>query len=595
MLIFGITVTVALTIVILISIRVGRNALMERVSKHLISEAHNTAEIVDGRITMLFQFMENLAERPILRDQEASYSQKLEYLEKFIEKDTSIRILEINISELDGTCHAKNGSTFSVSEEITFINAIKGKNSISEPITSKSDGKLIIVLSVPIFDETGKSVTGVLNVVIDAFWFSELIKDIRVGETGFCYIIGQSGNYVALGKLSNFKYVEERFSTVEAAKTKPEFQSLAKIETTTLQPNAEGFGVYQWFDEVDVCGYTNMKNTGWGLIVFAPEKEFLGSIYNLRLLIIIAGFIILAISLIVIFGFSGTISKPITNISSALKSISEGNLNTQISDDTNSRDEIGVLSTSLANMLEQLRDIVAEINSNSENLSNASHQINNTSQQLSSGSNQQAASTEEASSTMEEMKANVNQNTSRSEFALLTSREVQQDILEVGKRASKSINSHGLINEKIRIIKDIANQTNILALNAAVEAARAGEHGKGFAVVASEVRKLAERSREAAEDIIALSEATKKQANSAGDKITDIIPKIEKTAKLVEEITNASLEQNEGAEQVNDAIQELNRVAQQNASTSEELATTSEEMTAQAERLKELVDYFKLR
>ncbi len=592
MLIFGLTVTVALIIVIFISIKVGKNALMERVSKHLISEAKNTSEIVDGRINMFFKFMENIAERPILRNQEASYSQKLQYLQKFVKQDSSI--LEMNITELNGICHTQGGLTFSVVEEETFINATNGKKSISEPIISKSDGKFVLVLSVPIFDEAEKSVVSVLNVVIDAFWFSELIKDIRVGETGFCYIVGKSGNYVALGKLKNFKYVKERFNAIKASKTKPEFKPLAKIEKKSLQANASGFGVYRWFDEVDVAGYTNMKDTGWGLIVFAPEKEFLGSIYQLRLLIIIAGLIILAVSLVIIFVFSGTISKPITNISFALKSISEGNLNTPISYEVNSRDEVGVLSNSLSNMLDQLRSIVTEINSNSENLRNASHQVNHTSQQLSQIANEQATSTEKVSTTMKEITSNVNRNTSHSKLASANSREVHQDILEVGNRASGAVSSHGIINDKVKVISEIANQTNILALNAAVEAARAGEHGKGFAVVAAEIRKLAENSKLAAESIIALSKSTKNKADNAGAKVVEIIPKIEKTAKLVEEITTASIEQNSGAEQVNNSVQQLNHLAQQNAATSEKLATTSEEMSAQAERLKELVSYFKI-
>ncbi len=133
-----------------------------------------------------------------------------------------------------------------------------------------------------------------------------------------------------------------------------------------------------------------------------------------------------------------------------------------------------------------------------------------------------------------------------------------------------------------------------MALNAAVEAARAGEQGKGFAVVASEVRKLAERSREAADEIVGLSEKTKNLSEEAGKSLSAIIPQIEETAKFVEDIKTASIEQNSGAEQVNTSVQQLNYLAQQNVSVSEELATTSEEMAAQAKRLREVVLYFKL-
>ncbi len=301
-----------------------------------------------------------------------------------------------------------------------------------------------------------------------------------------------------------------------------------------------------------------------------------------------------AVGTIIFVYISKILSLPLKRTIENVKSLSEGNLNISVSK-SEKQDEISDLNNSLFVLLSNFKNIVSEINENAETLTNASHQINYTSQQLSQMASEQAASTEEVSSTMEEMTANVSQNTTHSQSASLNSREIHKDILEVGDSASASVNSHRTINEKVKIISEIARQTNILALNAAVEAARAGEQGKGFAIVAAEVRKLAENSKLAASDIISLAEITKSQADNAGVKVLEIIPKIEETAKLVEEITNASVEQNLGAEQVNNAVQQLNQIAQQNASTSEELATTSEEMTAQAERLKELVSYFKLK
>ncbi len=253
-----------------------------------------------------------------------------------------------------------------------------------------------------------------------------------------------------------------------------------------------------------------------------------------------------------------------------------------------------MLANSIFQMVERMRMVVKVINQNSENLAHASSLITDISQQLSQGASEQAASTEEVSSTIEEMQANISQNTDNSKLTASKTQQLRKDMLRVNEEARNAVDANILINEKIEIIKEISHQTNILALNAAVEAARAGEYGKGFAVVADEVRKLAESSKLAADEIVALSENTKNLSEHAGESMGAIIPEMEQAANLVNDITNASIEQNAGAEQVNSSIQQLNGVAQRNAATSEKLATTAEEMTAQAERLKEVVAYFKI-
>jgi methyl-accepting chemotaxis protein len=168
------------------------------------------------------------------------------------------------------------------------------------------------------------------------------------------------------------------------------------------------------------------------------------------------------------------------------------------------------------------------------------------------------------------------------------------DAREGGKAVNETVSAMKDIASKISIIEEIARQTNLLALNAAIEAARAGEHGKGFAVVAAEVRKLAERSQDAAGDINQLSTTSVEVAEKAGEMLTQIVPDIQKTADLVQEISAASNEMNSGAEQINRAIQQLDQIIQQNAGSAEELASTSEELSGQAEQLKDSVEFFKV-
>lgn len=246
----------------------------------------------------------------------------------------------------------------------------------------------------------------------------------------------------------------------------------------------------------------------------------------------------------------------------------------------------------MLSMVNTLKDIVGNITSGAQNISSASLQLSSTSQELSQGANEQASSVEEVSSTLEQIAANIQQNTDNAQQTERISVEANKGINEVAERAQSAVEANKEIAEKITIINDIAFQTNILALNAAVEAARAGEHGKGFAVVASEVRKLAERSKVAAEEIVALAQKSLELAEGAGKVMVETIPKIENTTKLVQEITAASIEQNSGTGQVNSAVQQLNDVTQQTAAASEELATSAEELSSQAEQLEEIIMFF---
>jgi methyl-accepting chemotaxis protein len=286
------------------------------------------------------------------------------------------------------------------------------------------------------------------------------------------------------------------------------------------------------------------------------------------------------------------IIRPVNKGVAFAQSIASGDLSTRIKVDQ--KDEIGQLANALSDMSDKLVKIVTSIRNGAENIASASQQISSSSQQMSQGASEQASSAEEVSSSMEEMKSNIQQNTDNAQQTEKISVTTSESIQKGNQATQNSASSMKEIAEKISIINDIAFQTNILALNAAVEAARAGEHGKGFAVVASEVRKLAERSGEAAREIDEKSQAGVQIAEEAGEKLSEIVPEVEKTSQLVQEITAASNEMNNGADQVNSAIQQLNSVTQQNASSSEELASNAEELSGQAEELKQTIRFFKL-
>jgi methyl-accepting chemotaxis protein len=287
-----------------------------------------------------------------------------------------------------------------------------------------------------------------------------------------------------------------------------------------------------------------------------------------------------------------TVKSSIRNANEAVQALSAGDLTASIN--VSVHDEIGELLKNLKKMVERLRDTVAGIMSGSNNIANASEQLSATSQEISQGTSEQASSAEEVSSSIEEMVANIQQNTANSKETEAIAKKAAEEVSKGNESTKAAVKAMNEIAEKITIISEIAFQTNILALNAAVEAARAGEHGKGFAVVAAEVRKLAERSKVAADEIDVLSKNGVLTSETAGKQLEEIVPEIEKTAKLIQEISAASIEQNSGADQINNAIQQLNQVVQQNAAGSEEMATSSEELSGQADQLRDMVSFFKI-
>jgi methyl-accepting chemotaxis protein len=312
-------------------------------------------------------------------------------------------------------------------------------------------------------------------------------------------------------------------------------------------------------------------------------------------------FIILAILLVVI-GFTATYLT-IKNLSSTIggepedvldmaNRIAKGDLTFDIFDKDRGREGIyGAMIT----MTDQLVNVISSVVKSADSISTASNEMNSSSQQMSNGATEQASSVEEISSSMEEMVANIQQNSNNSKQTEKIAKQAAKEINDGNESVAKTVSSMITIANKITIIEEISRQTNLLALNAAVEAARAGEHGRGFAVVAAEVRKLAEKSQEAATEINEVSSISVDIAKKSGELLHAVVPNIQRTSELIQEISSASIEQNAGANQINNAIQQLNQVVQTNAATAEEMSASAEELNKQAGYLKNAVSFFKIK
>jgi methyl-accepting chemotaxis protein len=302
---------------------------------------------------------------------------------------------------------------------------------------------------------------------------------------------------------------------------------------------------------------------------------------------------ILLTSGVIIFFFTKYFSKKINLTLTRLTEMQAGKLHKNHLK-IDSEDEIGMLNVAINKLNDKLREIVSIIIAGASKVNASSNQINTISLKVAYGSNQQATSAEEVSSAVEEMAAMIQNNSASAHETSEISENAAIGIQELIIKEQESLKYILEIADKISIVNDIAFQTNILALNAAVEAARAGEYGRGFAVVASEVRRLAENSRIAGDEITKLSKKSVSITTSTHDFMMLLAPQIKKTSQLVNDISISSSEQNNGARQINSAIQELNLVIQEYATAAEEMSNNSKILELEANELEQSVKYFKV-
>lgn len=302
----------------------------------------------------------------------------------------------------------------------------------------------------------------------------------------------------------------------------------------------------------------------------------------------------IAVSIVLFILTVRIIKKPLHTSIESIKSISEGNLNIQIGQEYITRnDELGILNNAIVKLSENLRNTIENIKTNAATLNSASKELNSSSSYLSQSAVEQAEALDQISHNLNEMLSKLKENSNQASHTREQALASNTNIKEGNISAQSALEKMGEISEKIKIINDISFQTNILALNAAVEAARAGTYGKGFAVVAAEVKRLAERSNMAADEIIDVSNNGTVVVQHAINKLIEAGPQIDHTTRLVSEIAQASVHQIENANDINQAVIKLNEVTHNNAAVSEQLTTSADQLTQQAAHLIEMINFFK--
>lgn len=641
----GVAMVFLIVIINVLSISISRSDTKSTLEKVLTQTvkgySDNITEYIELRNAQTLAVASDLT----ITSDTATKAEKIRALTNY---KNNLDVKNVGLIDLSGQAISYSGDV-DLSNRAYFINGKNGEITVSEPVTSKQDGTSIIVAARPIYNDYGK-VKGVVYISDDTAKMNKCIDELVIGETGSGFVISKEGTILSH---RDYEHVINQDNYLQLGEADNSYKGIATAVSEMLEEKS-GLKVYDQNNKEIISSFCEVEGSdGWIFAMYAPYDEFLEEVNQGSYIIIIVSCVILVIFIIMAIMLSKKLTKPVIKITDRMVKLSNGDLKSGI-DPINSKSELGTLynscqktidtlktyifdisdtlkqmaagdmtvnieqnyvgdfapiKTAMTDILKSLNDTLATINNASQQVDTSAEQVSSGAQALAAGTTEQASSIQELTASITDVSSQIDSNTKNVNVANDYVKEVNDGVntsnvqMKEMLTAMEEIDSSSAeISKIIKVIDDIAFQTNILALNAAVEASRAGTAGKGFAVVAEEVRNLASKSANAANQTnelinnsISSVEKGKEIAKLTAQALEEVKNKTLKVNDIIEKIKVASNYQNNAMSQISQGIEQISQVIQTNTATSEESAAASEELSHQSKTLKDKVSNFKLK